>query len=70
MALSASEKERIMQARGESSLFAQGSTIIHHPVVDGKPVTMVSISGLSKTQAADYCRGIFGKRFSGFKKGG
>lgn len=37
-------------------------TQLYRAVVDGRPITMLSISGLTIDEARDYCRGIFGDR--------
>ena len=65
MALSASEKERLMAARTTEKLAAK--TILYTAIVSGQPVQMVSVSGLDYKHALAYCEGIFGKRFEGFK---
>ena len=65
MALSADEKERIMQARGETSRTSATMTRIYRPIIDGKPITMLSISGLTPEQAETYCRDVFGARYTG-----
>ena len=65
MALSADEKERIMQARGETSRVAAFKTRLYRPIVDGQPITMLSLSGLTLEQAEAYCRDKFGARFTG-----
>ena len=67
MALSADEKERIMAARGESRGQSSSRTVLYMPIIDGKPVTMISLSGLSRDEAEAYCIDKFGKdRFGGF----
>ena len=40
-------------------------TTIYRPIVDGQPITMLSLSGLTQTQAEAYCRDKFGARFTG-----
>jgi hypothetical protein len=67
MALTAEEKESLMASRGESGRFGESSTKLYRPIVDGKPITMVSVSGMDREQARAYCAGIFGKRFTGFE---
>lgn len=42
-------------------------TKLYRPIVDGHAIMMVSVSGLTKEQAAQYCRDIFGERFTGFE---
>lgn len=43
-------------------------TKLYHPIIDGKPVTMISLSGLSREEAEKYCIDKFGlDRFRGFK---
>ena len=42
-------------------------TKLYQPIIDGKPVTMISLSGLSRDEAEAYCIDKFGKdRFGGF----
>jgi len=67
MALTADEKEKIMAARGESQKAATGKTRLYTPIIDGKRITMISLSGLSEEEARLYCIDKFGeKRFGGF----
>ena len=45
-------------------------TILYHPIIDGKPVTMISMAGLSREEAEKYCIDKFSKeRFGGFEDG-
>lgn len=67
MALSASEKEAIMAARGESNRQSTSATKLYRVTVDGKGVTMLALSGLEPDKAEEYCRGIFGNRMSSFQ---
>jgi len=64
MALTADEKEAIMQARGEASHAPTGPTRVYRPVVSGKAITMLAMSELSHSEAEAQCRAIFGERFS------
>jgi hypothetical protein len=41
-------------------------TKVYRPIVDGYPLQMLAVSGLSQDEAFSYCRGIFGARFEGF----
>ena len=65
MALSADEKERIMQARGETSRASAFKTRLYRPIIDGKSITMLSINGLTPNEAEAYCRDVFGSRYTG-----
>ena len=40
-------------------------TRIYRPIIDGKPITMLSISGLTPGEAEAYCRDVFGARYTG-----
>lgn len=42
-------------------------TRLYRAIVDGKAITMLSLSGLSPRQAEAYCRGIFGDRLEHFE---
>lgn len=45
-------------------------TRLYMPIIDGKPITMISLSGLSEEEARRYCVDKFGeKRFGGFYGG-
>lgn len=62
MALSASEKEAIMAARGENNRQSASATKLYRPLVDGKRITLLAMSGMNREQAWAYCYGIFGER--------
>ncbi len=66
MALTADQKEQIMQAR-ETERVATSKTRLYQATVDGKRVQMLSISGLGPEGAREYCAGIFGSRMTGFE---
>lgn len=70
MALSADEKEQIMQSRGgDTKEFSASGVKVYHPIIDGKPCIMTNTTGMSEAEAAEYCRDRFGKhRFGGFDK--
>lgn len=61
MALTADEKERIMQSRA-SERVATSTTKLYRPTVDGKKITLLALSGMNRDKAWAYCYGIFGKR--------
>ena len=43
-------------------------TRLYTPIIDGKPITMISLSGLSEDEARAYCVDKFGlDRFGGFE---
>ena len=42
-------------------------TRIYRPIIDGKTITMLSLSGLTQAQAEAYCRDKFGARYGGMK---
>jgi len=42
-------------------------TNIYRPIIDGQPITMLSLSGLTLEQAEAYCRDKFGARYGGMK---
>ncbi len=42
-------------------------TRLYRAVVSGKPITMLSLSGMSPAQAEAYCRDIFGDRLESFE---
>ena len=71
MALTADEKERIMAARGESRGQSSSSTRRYMPLIDGKPLTMISMCEMTKAELEEYCIRQFGKeRFGGFVENG
>ena len=42
---------------------------VYHILVDGKPCTMTNTQGMTRDEAADYCRDKFGaERFGGIIK--
>jgi len=41
-------------------------TRLYRPIVDGRKITLLAISGMNEEQARAYCVAIFGKRFEGF----
>ena len=43
-------------------------TKLYKPIIDGKSITMISLSGLSRAEAEAYCIDKFGRhRFGGFE---
>jgi len=43
-------------------------TKLYTPIIDNKPITMISLSGLSREEAEKYCIDKFGRdRFGGFE---
>lgn len=62
MALSANEKEVIMAARGENNRQPTSATKLYRPLVDGKRITLLTMSDMNRDEAWAYCHGIFGER--------
>lgn len=43
-------------------------TRLYRAMVDGKPVTMLAISGLDYQEAWRYCQGVFGRRLEALEE--